>query len=242
MQFGFARANLADIDKPGRVERIMVSDKLYRVQKKDLPKLEQLLSRCFADDPLYHTLIPDPDVLKRLLPELFHCDMDEFYATCEIFSENEQLQGVLVVSDEAEPYNIFQYYFSQAIAALQTDTYLILEDPSLKTFRNFIKGEQYLNASWTHRLHQDQRLHVVYLAVDPVVQHHGIAALLMNEVIDYAKRHKMMISLETHNEKNLEFYQKFGFQVFDVLEKNFSLKQYCLIRPCEEDAHERKRC
>ena len=50
----------------------MVSDKLYRVQKKDLPKLEQLLSRCFADDPLYHTLIPDPDVRKRLLPELFH--------------------------------------------------------------------------------------------------------------------------------------------------------------------------
>lgn len=36
----------------------MKSDKLYRVQREDLPKLEQLLYRCFAHDPLYETLIP----------------------------------------------------------------------------------------------------------------------------------------------------------------------------------------
>ena len=40
----------------------------------------------------------------------------------------------------------------------------------------------------------------------------------------------MMISLETHNEKNLEFYQQFGFKLYGVLKKNFPLKQYCLIR------------
>ena len=64
----------------------MESDKLYRVKKEDLPKLEELLNICFAHDPLYETLIPDPDVRKRLMPELFHCDMDEFYETCEIFA------------------------------------------------------------------------------------------------------------------------------------------------------------
>ena len=44
------------------------------------------------------------------MPELFHCDMDEFYETCEIFSDSADLNGILVVSDEAEP-NIFQFYF-----------------------------------------------------------------------------------------------------------------------------------
>ena len=48
----------------------MESDKLYRVKKEDLPKLEELLNICFAHDPLYETLIPDPDVRKRLMPEL----------------------------------------------------------------------------------------------------------------------------------------------------------------------------
>lgn len=208
----------------------MDSNKLYRVQRKDLPQLEQLLNRCFAHDPLYETLIPDPDVRKRLMPELFHCDMDEFYETCEIFADSPDLNGVLVVSDEAEPYNIFQFYLAETKAKLQTDTYLIKEDHSLKTFQNFLKGNDYLNSSWTDQLHQNQRLHIIYLAVDPQMQHHGIAASLMEEAIDYAEKHRMMISLETHNEKNLDFYHHLGFKTYGVMKRNFPLKQYCLIR------------
>lgn len=208
----------------------MDSNKLYRVQRKDLPQLEQLLNRCFAHDPLYETLIPDPDVRKRLMPELFHCDMDEFYETCEIFADSPDLNGVLVVSDEAEPYNIFQFYLAETKAKLQTDTYLIKEDHSLKTFQNFLRGNDYLNSSWTDQLHQNQRLHIIYLAVDPQMQHHGIAASLMEEAIDYAEKHRMMISLETHNEKNLDFYHHLGFKTYGVMKRNFPLKQYCLIR------------
>ena len=72
----------------------MDSDKLYRVQRKDLPKLEKILNLCFAHDPLYETLIPDPEVRKRLMPELFHCDLDEFFETCEIFADSEELKGL----------------------------------------------------------------------------------------------------------------------------------------------------
>ena len=51
----------------------MESDKLYRVQKEDLPKVEKMLNQCFAHDPLYETLIPDPEIRKNLMPELFKC-------------------------------------------------------------------------------------------------------------------------------------------------------------------------
>ena len=50
----------------------MESDKLYRVQKEDLPKVEKMLNQCFAHDPLYETLIPDPEVRKNLMPELLN--------------------------------------------------------------------------------------------------------------------------------------------------------------------------
>ena len=62
------------------------------------------------------------------------------------------------------------------------------------------------------------------------MQHHGVSAVLMDEAIRYANEHKMMISLETHNEKNIDLYKHFGFKVFGVLEKHFGLKQYCMIR------------
>ena len=209
----------------------METQNLYRVTKEeDLEKLKELLTVCFKKDPLYAHLIPDENTRNRLLPELFECDLTEFYETCEIFADSRELNGVLVVSDEAEPYNVFQYYWSEAKAALHTDSFLIKEDPSMKTFFNFMKGGDYLNSSWTDQLHQKNRLHIIYLAVDPHMQHHGIAAALIDEAVDYAEKHGMMISLETHNEKNVAFYQQFGFKIYGVVEKNFPLKQYCMIR------------
>ncbi len=161
----------------------MESDNLYRVQEEDLPRLQKLLTVCFAQDPLYHTLIPDDDTRERLLPELFSCDLTEFFQTCEIYSDSSELNSILVVSDESEPYNFLHYCLTEARAALTTDGWLIKEDPSLKTFWNFIQGKDYLNSSWTDQLHQTERLHVIYLAVDPGHQHHGLAEMMMQEVI-----------------------------------------------------------
>ena len=208
----------------------MESDRLYRVKREDVEKLKELLTACFARDPLYCKLIPDEDTRKRLMPELFECDMEEFFETCEIYADSPEINGIIVVDDESEPYNPVHYYLTEAAATLRTDGYLIKEDPSLKTFWNFAMGRDYLNSKWTDQLHQEERLHIIYLAVRPRMQPHGISALLLNEAIDYADRHRQMISLETHNEKNVAFYQHFGFKVFGVVEKHFDLKQYCMIR------------
>ena len=208
----------------------MESQNLYRVEKKDFEKLEKLLTRSFAKDPLYCKLIPDADTRRRLMPELFQCDLEEMFATCEIFADSPDINGIMIVSDESEPYNPFQYYWTEVMAVLKTDEYLIREDPSLKTFWNFVKGKDYLNSRWTDQLHQEERLHIIYLAVRPSMQHHGLAAVLMEEVIAYAQSHHLMVSLETHNERNVAFYQHFGFKVFGIVERGFDLKQYCMIR------------
>ena len=75
----------------------MESNKLYRVQEDDLPRLQKLLTVCFAQDPLYHALIPDDDTRERLLPELFSCDLTEFFHTCEIYSDSSELNSILVM-------------------------------------------------------------------------------------------------------------------------------------------------
>ena len=196
----------------------MESRTLYRVQKEDLPKMEELLTQCFARDPLYCKLIPDEETRKRLLPELFKCDLSEFFELCQIYSDSPELNSIIVVSDESEPYDPFRYYLTEALAALKTDEYLIREDPSLKTFWNFVRGKDYLNSRWTAQLHQEERLHIIYLAVRQGMQHHGLSALLLNEVIAYAESRRLMISLETHNPKNVPLYEHFGFKVFGVVQ------------------------
>ena len=56
------------------------------------------------------------------------------------------------------------------------------------------------------------------------------AARLKQDAIAYADSHRMMISLETHNEKKIEFYKNIGFKVYGIMKQNFPLKQYCMIR------------
>ena len=87
-----------------------------------------------------------------------------------------------------------------------------------------------MELTYNAQLHQENRLHIIYLAVSPNVQHHGVAEKLMDDAIHYAEEHRMMISLETHNEKNVAFYAHFGFKVFGIVEKGMGLKQYCLVR------------
>ena len=57
-----------------------------------------------------------------------------------------------------------------------------------------------------------------------------LAAVLMEEVIAYAQSHHLMVSLETHNPANVPMYEHFGFKIFGIVQKNFDLKQYCMIR------------
>ena len=210
----------------------MDTERLYRVTRQELPRLEQILNRCFAADPLYQTLIPDPAVRRRLMPELFHCDMDEMFGTCEVFADTPELHGLIVLSDKTEKRNLIQYYLTELWAQLETDAYLLREDPSMQTFHNFMKGEDYLNSSWTGELGEVPRLHIIYLAVSAEFQHHGIAAALMNEVLRQADAGNMMVSLETHNDRNLPFYRHFGFQLYRKLNYGeFPLAQYCLVRP-----------
>lgn len=203
--------------------------RLYSVDKKNIEILESLLTECFEEDPLYQELIPDKATRKRLLPELFECDLEEFFETCEVYADSEALNGIIIISDESKPYNVFKYLLEELHAYLKTNSYLIKEDHSLKTFYNFIKGKDYLNSKWTEEIHEENRLHIIYLAVRPSMQHHGISSKLISTVLQYAHENGLVVSLETHNIKNVELYQHFGFKLFEIIEKHFNLKQYCLV-------------
>ena len=112
-------------------------DNLYKVQEEDLEKLKRILTVCFAEDPLYCTLIEDKETRERLLPELFESDLTEFFETCDIYSDSEELNSILVVSDETEHQNPIYHYLAQLRGTIRTDESLIKEDHSLKNILEF---------------------------------------------------------------------------------------------------------
>ncbi|MEG1849090.1 MAG: N-acetyltransferase [Oscillospiraceae bacterium] len=209
----------------------MKTDQLYPLTKRDFPRAIKILCHCFVNDPLYQKLIPQEHIRLQALPELFTCDLHEMFSNCDVYSDSPEVNGLLIADDETEDYNPFQFYSTEAFYALKTDAYLIKEDFSLKTLRNFFVGRNYLNSQWLEELDTDRRIHIIYLAVAPEKQGTGIAHRLLLPVLEYADQNGLLVTLETHNPRNVAFYRNYGFETFEKeLQGSFDLIQYCLIR------------
>jgi len=220
------------------------TDMLYQLTKKDVPELVRILTECFQEDPLYCHLIPDKEIRKKIIPDVLQCDIEEEMINNEIFADSKEMNGIIVVSDESEPYNPISFYANEAYYALKTEARLIKDDHSLKTFWNFLRGSEYLDSRWTHKLDKVNRIHIIYFAVRPSKRGTGVADKLMEAVLNYVDANHLEISLETHNDHNIGLYQHFGFQIFEIINKHEDIKQYCMWRPVnnanEEECEKRK--
>lgn len=62
-----------------------------------------------------------------------------------------------------------------------------------------------------------------FIGVLPLSQHKGIGSQLLNDVIDLSKSKNLPIFLETSTIKNIPWYEKFGFQIYDKLNLGYEL-------------------
>ena len=132
----------------------------------------------------------------------------------KFFADSPELNGLLVVPMRRRNMIRSAFTFTEAWASLKTDEYLIKEDKSLKTLWNFIKGRDYFKLQLTAQLHQENRFTYHLPCGESECTASRGCGKLMDDAIRYAGEHRMMISLETHNEKNVAFYAHFGFKVF----------------------------
>lgn len=64
-----------------------------------------------------------------------------------------------------------------------------------------------------------------FIGVNPQEQNKGIGSLFIKQVIQECERKNRPIYLETSTQKNIPFYQKFGFEIFQSLNLNYTLYQ-----------------
>ncbi len=70
---------------------------------------------------------------------------------------------------------------------------------------------------------KDTMYYLWFIGVDPKHQNSGIGSTLLNEVIQDSAEKKRSIYLETSTMKNLPWYKKFGFDVYNELDLSYKL-------------------
>ena len=209
-----------------KVSEILKIDQLYPVDQKDADKLTDLLTQCFAEDPLYCQLIPQKTMRKRLLPGLFQCDLDELFQTCHVYADSPEMNGIIIVSDETEPQNGVHRRIVEMFASWKTAA-LLLEDASCKTLWNFIRGAGVPQLRVDRRFGRSAPAACGVLCSAALQTGAGCGEPADESSIAFADENGMEVSLETHNQRNLEIYRHYGFHLFEVVKKHFPLKQFC---------------
>jgi len=62
-----------------------------------------------------------------------------------------------------------------------------------------------------------------FIGVYPVEQNKGIGSMLLNNIINDAHEQQRIICLETSTVRNIPWYEKFGFQIYDQLNLGYTL-------------------
>ena len=70
---------------------------------------------------------------------------------------------------------------------------------------------------------KDRMCYLWFIGVNPIYQGSGIGSKLLREIIEESEMEDRPIYLETSTMKNLPWYKKFGFEVYDKLNLSYTL-------------------
>jgi len=177
---------------------------IIQLNPPDQDTVAYILARAFQNDPFYRFVFPDEKKRSRELQWLMQKVVNYSLRYGAVYTTLEK-EGVLCWL----PPDNTELTFGRIV---RTGLHLIVLRFGLAAYRRFND-----NMSYTGQLHTyhapGPHWYLWAIGVDPSDQGKGIGGKLMQPVLASAHAADTPCYLETHNEKNIHFYEKHGFNV-----------------------------
>jgi hypothetical protein len=140
--------------------------------------------------------------------------MDYSYEVCKEFGE-------VWLSDDAKACALVLYPQNKrtTIKSIWLDLKLIVQAMGLNNIQKALNRETKIKKQQP----QINMMYLWFIGVDPSEQHKGIGSKLLEEVIADAENKHLPLFLETSVIKNIAWYKRFGFNVYNKLELDYTL-------------------
>ncbi|HEY4325714.1 MAG TPA: GNAT family N-acetyltransferase [Mucilaginibacter sp.] len=169
-----------------------------------------LLSQSFDENPSVNYIVRQDDKRKTRIKALMAYSFD----VCSLF-------GDVWIADDRKSCALVLYPDRKktTIKAIWLDVKLIFKAISLSGISKTLNRE----AQIKKRQLQVPMMYLWFIGVSPLYQHRGMGSKLLQQVLDEAKRVNRPVFLETSVLKNIAWYERFGFKVYDSLELDYTL-------------------
>jgi ribosomal protein S18 acetylase RimI-like enzyme len=186
-------------------------------------KASNVLSASFFDYPMFTFYFPDPKRRTRYLSWYFRNILNCALRYGEVYTTPEISGVIFILPPGHTKISMWEYIQSG-----------FLLTPFLLGFRNYKQSmdcESFVGFTQEKLMKNQPHYYLWGLAVDPCQKAKGIGAALMLPVLAKADAKNIPIYLETHDEKNVRYYQIHGFKlIYTGRIPKYELPIWCMMR------------
>jgi ribosomal protein S18 acetylase RimI-like enzyme len=201
-------------------ENPLVIRKLDPQQKK---KASQVVAAAFFNYPMFTFYFPDPKRRTRYLAWYLENVLNCALHYGEVYT-NPEITGVIFTLPPGHTNISVREYIQNGFLF----TPILL---GFSKFKQSMECENFVGETQQKLLKNRPHYYLWGLAVDPAHQIEGIGSALLHPVLAKADAQRMPVYLETHDEKNIAYYKKRGFDLIHTTRiPKHDLSIWCMVR------------
>lgn len=196
---------------------------LYELKKKDIQKSAEVLAKAFYEYPTFKYIFEDNSDQEHI-KLVFSFIIKYVLLYGKAYASSPQLEGIILFSEFKE----YDFSFFRSLRSGGLSLFKLGSDVG-KRFANYNQFCTKIHNELVTEPHQ----YVILNGVDPEQQNQGIGGKLMRSMLRIAKEKNQPCYLETHGNKKVDFYKKFGFRVIseDVI-PDTDILQFAMLKEC----------
>ncbi len=185
-------------------------DHLKRISEDQIEVASKVLGRAFQDDPLFVYCFPDP--IERKIKIAIHGEFLILLGILsgEVYITSSNIEGVVVWHPHGIKDQIIGKQSKEIIRRLRkvrrmdfSDSLLIERMGIFEEIANSFQNEHVNFPHW----------YLAFIGIDPIYQTEGYGSKLLRMKLAEIDEQNLPCYLHTENERNVKFYEHFGFEL-----------------------------
>lgn len=183
---------------------------MMKAEYKDKGLIADILTKSFNDNKSVNYIVKQDGKREQRLRSLMEYSFDICYLFGDVFLSDDKKGCALIVLPDKKKSNL---------KSILLDLKLIFNCTGLSNVSKAMDREAKIK-----KLQPKELLYYLwFIGVNPADQNKGIGSNLLSEVIDEGMSKQRTICLETSTVKNLPWYEKFGFKIYNELDLSYKL-------------------